>query len=136
MKTFCAVLAGLAATLVATPSAAQSTAWEYYCQISYYRADNMWGSKNDAYKSLGEESFRLNQGAVKDFVTDWKYEKKRNDGTTFYGSHARLLANHGNHSATFFLSQGPLLGPKQVVLPPNSSVEVRNDIISVVCRSY
>ena len=136
MKTLCALVTGLAATLVATPSAAQSTAWEYYCAISYYRADNMWGSKNDAFRSLGEETLRLNQGAPKNFLTDWKYEKKKNDGTTFYGSHARLLANHGNTAATFFLSQGPIFGTKQYVLPPNSSVEVSGDIMSVVCRAY
>ena len=136
MKTLCALVAGLAATMVATPSAAQSTAWEYYCQIVYYRADNMWGSKNDAYKSLGEESFRLNQGAAREFVTDWKYEKQRNDGRTFYGSHARALINRGNYFATFAINQGGLLGIKEYVLPPNSGVEVHGDIISVICRKF
>ena len=131
MKSLCVVLAGLAATMITTPAAAQ-----YYCHIKYYRADNMWGSKNDAYKSLGEEYFSLNQGAVKEFVTDWKHEKQRNDGRTFYGSHARALINRGNHSATFAINQGAPLGIKEYVLPPNSGVEVRGDIVSVICRTY
>ena len=130
-------LAAVALAVWASTAAAQSPSdWYYYCDIHYYRADNMWGSKADAYKSLGEESFRLDKNAPKDFVTDWKYEKKRNDGRTFYGSHARVLANKGNHHATFYINEGGPFGSKEIVLPPNSSIEVRGDIISVICRKY
>jgi hypothetical protein len=134
-----ALLLAAALTLGVTRAAAGQYGFQspdYYCDVQYYRADNMWGSLEDAKKSLGMESFRLNKDAPKSFLTDWKYEKMRNDGKTYYGSHTRLVVNKGNYDLTFYLKENPLLGAKEYVLPPNSSLAVRGDLEGMICKRY
>jgi hypothetical protein len=80
----CAALASMAAA-----AAAQE------CKIEYQRADNMWAAPGRPDGQLGTETLTLKPGETKIFNTDWKYEKRRNDGTNFYGSHVRVLRNTG-----------------------------------------
>jgi len=74
---------------VAASAAAQE------CKIEYQRADNMWAAPGRPDGQLGTETLTLKPGETKVFNTDWKYEKRRNDGTNFYGSHVRVLRNTG-----------------------------------------
>ena len=65
------------------------------CKLDYQRADNMWAPLGKPVGSLGTESVTLLDGQTKLFFTDWKYEKLRNDGTNYYGSHLRIATNAG-----------------------------------------
>jgi hypothetical protein len=51
-----------------------------------------WGRPDG---DLGVESITLQLGQFKAFLTDWKYERQRSDGTTYYGSHLRRARNAG-----------------------------------------
>lgn len=70
------------------------------CVLEYQRADNMWAAFGRPDGMLGTESITLAPGTSRVFVTDWKYEKKRNDGTNYYGSHLRIATNKGQIPAT------------------------------------
>jgi hypothetical protein len=65
------------------------------CVLEYQRADNMWAAFGRPDGALGTETITLAPGTSRVFVTDWKYEKTRNDGTNFYGSHLRVTTNKG-----------------------------------------
>jgi hypothetical protein len=65
------------------------------CKLDYQRADNMWAPLGKPVGALGTESITLLNGQTKLFFTDWKYEKLRNDGTNYYGSHLRIATNAG-----------------------------------------
>jgi len=65
------------------------------CKLDYQRADNMWAPLGKPVGNLGMESITLLDGQTKLFFTDWKYEKLRNDGTNYYGSHLRIATNAG-----------------------------------------
>ena len=65
------------------------------CKIEFQRADNMWAAPGRPDGQLGTETLTLKPGETKVFNTDWKYEKRRNDGTNFYGSHVRVMRNSG-----------------------------------------
>ena len=65
------------------------------CILEYQRADNMWAAFGRPDGALGTETITLTPGQSRVFVTDWKYEKTRNDGTNFYGSHLRIATNKG-----------------------------------------
>jgi hypothetical protein len=65
------------------------------CVLEYQRADNMWAAFGRPDGALGTETITLAPGQSRVFVTDWKYEKTRNDGTNFYGSHLRVATNKG-----------------------------------------
>ena len=85
----------LAAAAAAASLASASTAAAQSCVLEYQRADNMWAAFGRPDGALGTESIALNAGESRVFVTDWKYEKTRNDGTNFYGSHLRLATSKG-----------------------------------------
>jgi hypothetical protein len=70
------------------------------CVLEYQRADNMWAAFGRPDGALGTETITLAPGTSRVFVTDWKYEKKRNDGTNYYGSHLRVATNKGEIPAT------------------------------------
>lgn len=72
-----------------------SAALAQECRIEYQRADNMWAAPGRPDGPLGAETLTLKPGERKVFITDWKYEKQRNDGTNYYGSHVRILRNTG-----------------------------------------
>ena len=78
--------------LVAPDSAsAQATP----CVLEYRRADNMFSNWGRPDGLLGAETITLQPGQKKVFATDWSYEKQKNDGTNFYGSHLRRAVNRG-----------------------------------------
>ena len=86
----------LALTIAAAASlASASSAAAQSCALEYQRADNMWAAFGRPDGGLGVESITLPVGPTKVFVTDWKYEKRRNDGTNYYGSHLRVFTNRG-----------------------------------------
>ncbi len=70
------------------------------CRLDYQRADNMWAAFGRPDGQLGVETITLADGQTKAFITDWKYEKRRNDGTTYYGSHMRSASNPGQRPVT------------------------------------
>ena len=87
-----ALVAASALGIVVTPAAkAQGTP----CVLEYRRADNMWANWGRPDGLIGTETITLQPGQKKVFVTDWSYEKQRNDGTNFYGSHLRRAVNRG-----------------------------------------
>ena len=67
------------------------------CTLQYYRADNMWATWGTG--NLWAETLTLQAGQNRVFATDWAYEKRRNDGTNYYGSHLRLAVNSGRPGA-------------------------------------
>jgi len=75
--------------------ATASTATAQSCTLEYQRADNMWAAFGRPDGALGRETVAVPIGTTKVLATDWKYEKKRNDGTNYYGSHLRVVANTG-----------------------------------------
>jgi hypothetical protein len=74
------------------------------CVLQYQRADNMWADTGRPDGPLGVETITLQPGQRKVFVTDWKYEKVRNDGNNFYGSHLRVATNAGTRPVAFVLA--------------------------------
>jgi hypothetical protein len=76
------------------------------CVLEYQRADNMWAAFGRPDGTLGTETISLKAGESRVFVTDWKYEKTRNDGTNFYGSHLRLATSKGRVPATVEVVSG------------------------------
>ena len=69
--------------------------WTGPCRLDYQRADNMWAPFGKPTGTLGTETISLADGQAKLFFTDWKYEKQRNDGSNYYGSHLRIATNPG-----------------------------------------
>ena len=113
------------------------------CRIEYQRADNMWAAPGRPDGQLGSETLTLKPGETKVFSTDWKFEKRRNDGTNYYGSHVRVLRNTGkvpvkismghNASATGISAQ--VVGQRLVgqLEPGQSAQQVRADLEEVSC---
>jgi hypothetical protein len=111
------------------------------CRLEYTRANNMWGSLADSYKSLGTESITLQPGQKKAFVTDWRFEKTRNDGSTYYGSHGRSHVNRGTRVLkvtykpdairilTFYLEPGQ----SSTFASMSGEAARRGDIVEVAC---
>ena len=81
----------------ASPASAQTAP----CVLEYRRADNMWANWGRPDGLLGAETITLQPGQKKVFATDWSYEKQRNDGTNFYGSHLRRAVNRGSGPLQF-----------------------------------
>lgn len=111
-------------------------------RLDYWRADTMWAATGRPDGELGKESLSLELGQKRVFSTDWRYEKQRNDGTNYYGSHGRRLTNSGNDTidvriiggkpmvlASFLLSA--ITGGYVLRLPPGKTVDVKNDIAEV-----
>ncbi len=83
------IVVSLFLAAAAAPAAAQQ------CTLEYQRADNMFAAPGRPDGALGAERLTLEPGQTKVFITDWKYEKQRNDGTNYYGSHMRIVQNAG-----------------------------------------
>lgn len=119
-------------TVRATPADAPSSATPLaagQCQLTYERADNMWAAPGRPDGNLGEETIRLEAGQRKVFSTDWRYEKMRNDGVNYYGSHARIITNNGSTNVSVITPTGTrTFGPFWAV---RNSVKL--DIQEVVC---
>lgn len=86
---------------VAAPALAQQ------CSIEYQRADNMFAAPGRPDGNLGKETLTLQPGQNQVFNTDWKYEKQRNDGRNYYGSHTRIVRNTGQRPVTLVFRGNP-----------------------------
>lgn len=100
------VTLGLGLTLALTVSAGRIGAQS--CTLEYRRADNMWPGWGSLSGALGAETITLQPGQKKVFSTEWSYEKQRNDGTNYYGSHLRYAVNRGTSKVHIRL-RGPML---------------------------
>lgn len=117
----------LALAMPAGAVAAQS------CKLEYYRADNMWATWGAG--NLGAETLTLEPGQKRVFATDWAYEKKRNDGTNYYGSHLRVAVNSGTVPVRVDV-RGPMLvliKPRDLALVhPTSASAIKLVVQNVV----
>lgn len=146
------ILAALALSLAAhataaRPAAAQektTNATPNTCVLEYQRADNMWAAYgNPGGSILGVESITLQAGQTKGFITDWKYEKTKNDGSNYYGSHLRIATNKGQRPLTLLVRT---LDPSRLIniirtgtdtyrvpLSPGASAQFKADLMEVAC---
>ena len=116
-------------------------------KLDYWRADNMWAAAGRPDGELGQETVSLDGASRRVFVTDWRYEKRRNDGTNFYGSHGRRLTNSGTTDLYVRLAGGrDGATPQQYVgalinggfvarLPAGTTVAIKNDIAEVTTEA-
>jgi hypothetical protein len=124
-----------AALMAAAPAAAQQ------CSFEYQRADGMWAAKGRPDGNLGKETLTLQPGQTKVFTTDWKYEKRRNDGTNYYGSHLRIARNTGNRPIRLALrTTAPRSGAEIAaadrgsdMLNPGATLSAKADLMEVSC---
>jgi hypothetical protein len=114
------------------------------CKLDYQRADNMWAEQGQPTSNPGPESLTLQPGVSKLFLTDWRFEKTRNDGSTYYGSHMRVLSNRGTHSVRLLIRGTNLEGLANLLgkatdvwystMPPGSGPWlVRADLTEAYC---
>jgi len=106
------------------------------CQLSYHRADNMWVAFGTPYGPLGTEYISLETDQIKSLSTDWKYEKQRNDGWNYYGSHLRVATNiaSGRIRLLIRFAEGLVTKEEWVELPPNTRKEFQADLKQVSCQ--
>jgi hypothetical protein len=119
--------APLAAVATAAPTAAAG------CTLEYQRADTMWAAWGRPDGRLGVESITLQPGQTKAFITDWRYEKQRNDGTTYYGSHLRIATNRGDRPVRLLLRVDAFVSPMTSGIDPAQTAQFRNDLMEVTC---
>jgi len=129
-------------SLVALLALTGQSASAQSCTLEYRRADNMWAPAGQPSASLGVETVTVAKGQARSLLTDWKYEKLRNDGTTYYGSHFRLATNRGTtpvriYSGLLKQSSSDDAYSKQsqayYVVQPGETKTLRDDIYSVGC---
>lgn len=117
------------------------------CKIEYQRADNAMAAAGRPDGQLGTETLTLKPGQTKVFATDWKFEKRRNDGTNYYGSHTRIIRNTGSLPVRLSLV-GALGGLPETLhslqklaadkhsgemMPGTSNTHLRHDLQEVTC---
>jgi hypothetical protein len=103
----------------------------------------MWAAAGRPDGNLGMEEVSVQPGQRRVFVTDWRYEKQRNDGTNYYGSHGRKLKNSGSTDVFVRLTSYPSSSLRgyltktqtrgELKLTPGSTVDIKADIIEVSC---
>ena len=107
------------------------------CTLEYQRADNMWAAAGRPDGNLGVESIMLDAGQTKALVTSWTYEKKRNDGKTYYGSHLRVAENKSTRTVKMVIDEGAFIwgseARKTVYIDPGKRQEFRADLFAVTC---
>jgi hypothetical protein len=117
--------------------------------LEYQRADNMFAGVGRPDGPLGRETLTLEPGQTKVFTTDWKYEKQRNDGANYYGSHTRIVRNTGKRPMKLVfrgdmggMAASVLSALKKVgsdrhlgMLNPGVSWNVRADLMEASCQS-
>ena len=137
----CLLAGGTVASVAARPAAPSPHGESFAdCQLDYRRADNMWAPTGQPSASLGTETVGLAVGQKKVFITDWKYEKLRNDGTRYYGSHLRIATNRS--ARTIRMTVRGWVGDVfnfsfrdvPVALAPNTSANLRHDLVDVLCQ--
>jgi hypothetical protein len=102
------------------------------CVLDYQRADNMMAATGRPDGSLGTETVTVKAGETRIFTTDWKYEKQRNDGRNYYGSHLRVTFNKGR-PVRLTVRSAPLSPGLPVVLPAWKRQEFKADLMEVSC---
>jgi hypothetical protein len=117
-----------------THTASPPTTGSLTCKLDYQRADNMWAAFGRPDGLLGTESITLAAGDNKVFVTDWKYEKQRNDGSTYYGSHLRLATNLSSRAVRLQVISNAGTVTSSVRLDPNTSMQFQADLRDVYCE--
>jgi hypothetical protein len=113
-------------------------------RLEYQRADTMWAAFGHPDGALGVETLSLAPGTEKAFLTDWKYEKQRNDGTTYYGSHLRIATNPTSRTFRLHLRSLTLTGLAifartgsdtfWIRLDPNTTKQFQADLMEVFCE--
>ena len=122
-------LAPLGASLPAGPNPNPAEG----CKLEYRRADNMWAAAGRPDGNLGVETITL--GGVNHtqaLETDWRYEKMRNDGRKYYGSHLRIAKNVGARQVLLSLKKG--LSLEDATLEPGETQQFQHDLWRVVCK--
>ena len=66
------------------------------------------------------------------FITDWTYEKQRNDGSSYFGSHLRVARNPA--AGVLRLRIKPGLSSTWIKLDPTKSMDFRADLMEVFCE--
>lgn len=139
MKRF--VLLAVLATMAGAAAAQQE------CRIEFQRADNALSAPGRPDGQLGTETLTLKPGQTKVFNTDWKFEKRRNDGSNYYGSHVRILRNtgplavnlelKGNEGGVTGLLGAQVVGQRAVggLGAGQSANQLRHDLEQVRCAS-
>jgi hypothetical protein len=100
--------------------------------LQYQRADNMWAAFGRPDGNLGTETVTVPVGEVKNFITDWRYEKLRNDGYYYYGSHLRIATNIGARQVV--VSARNQFGFQDFSLQPGQTQHFQHDLLVVICR--
>jgi len=115
------------------------------CRLDYQRADNMWAAFGRPDGPLGTETISLSPAQDKVFITDWKYEKTRNDGSNYYGSHLRIAANTSPRTIRLQLRTTTLTGLAVFLrtgsdtfwirMDPGSTKQFQADLMEVFCEN-
>jgi hypothetical protein len=100
---------------------------------AYYQRRTTWAASGRG-QLLGVESIPLAAGTNKVFITDWKYEKQRNDGTTYYGSHLRIATNSSSRAVRLQLVTLAGASVTWVTLDPNTTKQFQADLREVYCQ--
>lgn len=129
------------APTISLPAAGTATA---ACKLNYQRADNMWAAFGQPAGALGTETISLAAAQDKVFITDWKYEKTRNDGSNYYGSHLRIATNAGSKTIRLQLRSLTLTGlvvfartgtdTFWIRLDPGTTKQLQADLMEVFCE--
>ena len=107
--------------------------WTGPCRLDYQRADNMWAPFGKPTGTLGTETISLADGQAKLFFTDWKYEKQRNDGSNYYGSHLRIATNPGTRPLK--LQTQTQLSSGWVTINAGETKQFQSDLAQVSCTN-
>lgn len=102
------------------------------CVLEYQRADSMWAPYGSPDGTLGTETIRLDPGQRKVFVTDWAYEKRRNNGSTYYGSHLRRTLNPGDRAVVVRVKENATYTYRWT-LGPSTWNKWSADLMEVTC---
>ena len=93
----------------------------------------MWAPLGKPEGNLGTESITLLDGQTKLFFTDWKYEKLRNDGTNYYGSHLRIASNASNRPLKVQIQTQ--LSSDWVTIKAGETLYYQHDLAQVSCTN-
>ncbi|MBC7791047.1 MAG: hypothetical protein H7Z74_13960 [Anaerolineae bacterium] len=119
--------------LGASDPAATESEPQNACVLEYQRADNMWAPEGVPSGALGVENITVQAGQTRLFITDWQYEKKRNDGSNYYGSHLRLATGRGSPTRLHVKTGPGSLDHKWVTLARGMRESFQGDLMEVNC---
>src|SRR5512142_660448 len=107
----------------------------------------MWAAYGRPDGPMGVETITLQSGQTRVFVTDWKYEKQRNDGSNYYGSHLRIATNPGQRPVklqvrSVFTAVKDLVGAIKgangnyyLPIDPGQTKQFQADLVEVSCTN-